>query len=286
MAVQTRTPIYAVVKADAYGLGAAKVAGAIADLVEGWAVFSLAEAIEAKLWELTGKPAIALGPPEDLDPGPWKANHVRPAVSSVEQAEALRSADPIVCVDTGMQRFACPADQLEAVISAGGCREAFTHATNLEHVRRLKELAGNRGLRLHAAATALLHEPQAWLDAVRPGLAMYRYAVRVSAPLIEARESRGPVGYSGFRANRHGVILCGYSNGLRKGPCLVNGQKRRVMEVGMQSAYVELGEGDRAGDEVVLLGDNLDAAEVAASWGCTGHEVLLRLVGAGEREYF
>lgn len=280
IARQTNVEIWAVVKADAYGLGAAIVAEAIADLVAGWCVFSLQEAIDAGLWERTGKPAIALGPPTIGEAEDYLRHHVRPAVSTIEQARRLRSARPILCVDTGMQRFACPPEQIDAVINAGGCTEAFTHATKVEHARRLVELLGGRNLKLHAAASGLLHEPQAHLHAVRPGLALYRGAVRVAAPLVEARESHGPVGYTGFTTNRHGVILCGYAHGLRKGPCLINGHPSRILEVGMQSAYVELAANDQVGDQVVLLGDTLDLEPIAAAWGATPHEVLLRLATA------
>src|SRR5258706_14836 len=116
-------------------------------------------------------------------------------------------------------------------------------------------------------------------------MGMYRGAARVSARLIEARDSRGPSGYSGFVTARHGVIRCGYSNGLRAGPCVVNGERRRVLEVGMQTAFVEIGPRDRVGDEVVLLGGGLSEAEVAAAWGCTAQEALFRLCSAGVREY-
>jgi alanine racemase len=278
-------PVYAVVKADAYGLGATMVAQAIADAVDAWCVFIATEAVEYQLWERTRKPTICLGPPTALDPTFYVQHHVRPAVSDVAEAAALREADPLLCVDTGMQRFSCPPGQIDEAIRAGGCREAFTHAPRLEHARRLVELAGGRGLKLHAAASSLLEEKEAWLDAVRPGFAMYRGAVRVAAPLVEAKDTNGPAGYTGFVSPRVGVIICGYSNGLRKGPCLVNGRKRRILEVGMQSAFVELDPRDREGDEVVLLGDELAAEEVAEAWGCTPHEVLVRLGGAGRREY-
>jgi len=285
IAHRTRVPIYAVIKADAYGLGAARIAQALADVVAGWAVFSLHEAIDADLWRCTGKPSITLGPPLPLDPQPYRDHHVRPAVSSTEQAAALRSADPILCVDTGMQRFGCPPQQIDAVIHAGACREAFTHATRLEHVHALRQMLAGRGLLLHAAASSLLDEPEAYLDAVRPGLALYRDAVTVSLPLIEAHATRGPVGYSGFSATRHGIILCGYAHGLRRGPCLINGNLRQILEVGMQSAYVELADRDRPGDSVTLLGHTLDPATIAAAWSSTPHEVLLRLAAAGERRY-
>lgn len=53
----------------------------------------------------------------------------------------------------------------------------------------------------------------------------------------------------------------------------------------MQSAYVETAERDRAGDEVVLLGDGLTEADVAAGSGSSPHETLVRLCGMGLAEY-
>ena len=43
-----------------------------------------------------------------------------------------RDARPILCVDTGMQRFACAREQIDDVIRAGAIDEAFTHAVTLE----------------------------------------------------------------------------------------------------------------------------------------------------------
>jgi alanine racemase len=114
---------------------------------------------------------------------------------------------------------------------------------------------------------------------------MYRGAVRVATRLVEVRDGRGPAGYGGFVVERHGVVLCGYANGLRKGPCWVNGQRRRIIEVGMQSAYVEVGREDRVGDEVVLLGEGVSIEDVAEAWGTVPHEVLLALTASGQRQY-
>jgi alanine racemase len=285
IARKTGVDVLAVIKADAYGLGAHEVAAAIAEVVAGFCFFSLREVIEAKLDRTWRKPSILLGPPGSMVAQDYVSHDVRPAVSTEEQAKTLRKADPIVCIDAGMQRFACPPELVDRVIAAGNCREAFAHAPALEQVRRLKEITKGKGLRLHAAASSLLNEKEAWLDAVRPGIAIYRDALRVSARLVEVHESRGPAGYTGFISPKFGVILCGYSNGLRKGPCAINGIRQRVLEVGMQSAFVEIGEKDRAGDEVVLLGDELPAENVASEWGCTPHEVIVRLAKSGERQY-
>lgn len=281
----TQTPMIAVIKADGYGLGAAEIAEAIADLVEGFCVFSIAEAIEAQIWRRTAKPCLALGPDAGAGVDDYLKHHVRPSVWTVERAAALRQAAPAVSVDTGMQRFSCPAEQIEAVIAAGACTEAFTHATTLQRVAILLDRAGNRGLKLHAAGSSLLAEPTARLDAVRPGIALYRGAARVFTHLVDERGALGPAGYSGFVAERHGIILAGYSNGLRKGPCSINGRRSKILEVGMQSSYVQTADGDGIGDEVILLGDGLSEAEVAREWNTSEHEVLTRLAGIGRRIY-
>ena len=284
----TGVPLLPVVKANAYGLGIREVAGVLADLAAGFCVLWLAEAVDNGLWALTGRPTISLGTPRmAMEPDDYLDHHVRPAVVTEDEALQLADADPLLSVDVGMQRFACPAERVDRVLRGGLIREAFTHATRVEHVERFLELAGGRGLRLHAAGTSLLGEPRARLDAVRPGLALYQGAARVAARLLEVRESNGPSGYTGWRSatGHHGVIPTGYSHGLRPGPCLVNGERCRIPEVGMQSAFVELGPRDRVGDEVVLLGDGLTEQDVAAAWGVSPHEVLVRLCGLAQPVY-
>jgi alanine racemase len=278
-------PILAVVKCDAYGLGAARVVKTLADVVDGFCVFGLAEAVAAGIWKSTGKVSMTLGPVPGVEADQYIEHRVRPAVWTVERAAALRSARPILSVDTGMQRFSCPPSQVDAVLQAGGCDEAFTHALRPGQVQQLIARVGGRGLRLHAAASALLDEPNARLDAVRPGLALYRGAARVTTALVDVRDTDGPAGYGGFAARRHGIILAGYSNGLRIGPCLVNGRRSRVLEVGMQSAYVEAADSDRTGDEVTLLGDGVTEVELGTASGTSAQDALLRLASAGERSY-
>lgn len=285
IARQTNVPVIAVVKADAYGLGARPVALALRDLVEGFYTFSLAEAAAADLHRATGLPTLALEPKPLDDPAAYLEHGVRPAVWTEDNARRLQRVRPVLSVDTGMQRFAAPPDQVDAILRAGDIREAFTHATRHEHVEKLLAAAGGRGLKLHAAGTALLDEPRAYLHATRPGLAMYRGAVRVTARLVEATDSDQPAGYTGFVIPRHGVILAGYSDGLRKGPCLVNGSRRQILEVGMQSAFVELGPSDRVGDPVTLLGDGLSESDIAPAWATTPQEVLLRLAQLSTRRY-
>ena len=185
--------VIAVAKADAYGLGARPVAETIADLVAGFCVFSLKEALAAALWEVARKPTLSLGPSLDIDAGAnWPQREFGRRSGRWKMRGDCARARPVLSVDTGMQRFACPRADVDAVISAGEIDEAFAHATRIEHVELLSSIAGGRGLRLHAAASSLLDEPAARLDAVRPGMAIYRGAARVSCRLIEVRRRRPP----------------------------------------------------------------------------------------------
>ena len=278
-------PMIAVVKADAYGLGARQVAGAINDVVDAFYVFDAAEAVEYDLFHLTGKRTIALTGRSD-DAADYIRHRIHPAVWTLERAALLKDARPVLSVDCGQQRFGCPLHEVADFTHRTGINEIFTHAITAEQALRFDELTRKiPGSFRHAAGSALLKDSRTWFDAVRPGMALYQGAMRVSTALIEARESHGPAGYTGFTTSHHGVIRCGYSNGLRPGACIVNGSARRIVEVGMQSAFVELGAKDRVGDEVILLGDGLTESDVATQWKCTPQEALMRLSGAGVRSY-
>src|SRR5689334_5573940 len=66
-------PVLAVVKADAYGLGAARIVEAIAEIVEGFCVFDLQEATDAQIYRRSAKRTLALGPPSSMNPADWHA---------------------------------------------------------------------------------------------------------------------------------------------------------------------------------------------------------------------
>lgn len=284
IASRTGVDVIAVVKADGYGLGMVQVARAVRDLVSGFYVFRPSEAIEVELAKHTDRPVIsAMVDGHDADE--LIAHRIHPGVWDEDTARRVRPAGPVLAIDTGQQRFACPADQIDRVLSAGQCREAMTHASTPQQAELFERLTGGRGLRRHAAGTSLLDCDAARFDAVRPGWAMYRGALRVTTRLVDARDSRGPAGYSGFQTPRHGLIIGGYSNGISPGVCLVNGMRRRILEVGMQSAFVELGPDDNTGDEVVLMGDELTEQDVANAWRCSPQEAIYRLARCGRQEY-
>jgi alanine racemase len=288
-AIRARTgvPLIAVVKADAYGLGARRVVEAIHEVADAFYVFDAAEASLYSDVDTQGKFTLAmLGASDDVSD--YVGRRIRPCVWSVGRAKRLGRARPVLSLDTGQRRLGCSPEVAREIVATGVCEEAMTHATTVGQARMLREALGGRVARLHAAGTALLEHPEAWLDATRPGLALYVGAVRVASRLIEVRDVTGPAGYSGFTSStgRLGVIRGGYCDGVRPGGVVsVNGERRAVPEVGMQSAFVELGPNDKAGDEVVLLGDGITEQDVAAAWGTTPHEALVRLAGMGERVY-
>lgn len=265
--------VIGVVKADAYGCGMRRVVEALDDIVSGWYVLHPREAIEAKLSEVSSKHVLAGAPLED-DVDELIRHRIRPAVWNLEMLRRFERADPVLAIDTGMQRFACPASTMDSMIKAHQFDEAFTHAARREQVDLFRQLTGNRFRRLHAAGSALMDDPTCRFDAVRPGIALYRDAVTITTPLVEVRDGAGPVGYSGFESSRHGIILCGFSHGLRVGPCFINGRHQRIIEVGMQSAYVTLNANDRVGDQVELLGKDVPLESIANEWKCTEQEVL------------
>jgi alanine racemase len=288
-AIRARTgvPLIAVVKADAYGLGAKRVVETIHDLADAFYVFDAAEALLYGDVDTNGKFTIAmLGASDDVND--YVSRRIRPCVWDVDRAKSLRRARPVLSLDTGQRRLGCSPEVAREIIATGACNEAMTHATTVEQARMLRETLGGKVARLHAAGTVLLEHPDAWLDATRPGLALYVGAARVRSRLIEVRDATGPAGYSGFTSStgRLGVILGGYSDGVRPGGVVsVNGERRRVPEVGMQSAFVELGPKDKSGDDVVLLGDGITEQDVANAWGTSPHEAIVRLTGMGVKAY-
>lgn len=274
---QTGVGLIAVIKADAYGLGAPRVADTLASVVDEFAYFTLAEAREV------GKPGLITGPAEHA-PAEYDELRVRPTIMHAADAERYAKIPASISVDTGMQRFGCEPADFERLLRHGNVTDVYTHAGAADNVQRLKALVRGRH-RMHAACTALLADPNNWLDAVRPGVGLYRGAMRVSTTLVSVRETRGPVGYTGFSSPHIGIILAGYSNRLAPAAVLINGRRQRLLEIGMNSAYVSTDPRDKPGDEVVLLGDGLTELEVASTLNIREHEVLCRYGACGIRQY-
>lgn len=275
---KTGVRLIAVLKADAYGLGAPQVADTLASVADEFAYFSLYEARQVR------RPGLALGPP-DGDPAEYRELHLRPAVANLTAARRLAGVRVSIKVDASLQRFGCPPEELDALVAACDVEDYFSHSTTPESALRLKAACAGRGRPIHAAATELLNHPETWFDAVRPGLALYRGSVRVTSRLSSVHETTEPIGYSNFTYPRVGIFLAGYSNAVRPGPVLINGRPQRILESGMNTSYVSVAPNDKPGDEVVLLGDGLTEEQLAGHFACRPHEILCRYTTMGPRRY-
>ena len=274
----TGVRLIAVIKADAYGLGASPIADALASIANEFAYFSIHEAREV------GKPGIVLGPLEG-DAAQYRELNLRPVVTNPAEAKHFAGLPVAINLDTGMQRFGCRPAELDDLLSRCQATDIFTHAMALPAAQMLHDVCHGKDQWLHAASTSLLDCPKAWLDGVRPGLALYQNAVRVSTTLHTVRQTTGTIGYTNFEHPHVGIILTGYSNYTLPGPVLINGRRQRILEVGMNTSFVSIDPRDRPGDEVVLLGDGLSEAELATHFGCREHEILCRYTSMGQRSY-
>ena len=196
---RTRGPILAVIKNNGYGAGVVNVARALEPLgaIHGFAVVKLQEAIALRDAGVE-KPVLLMGPADAKEIVEIASRDIAlmvytPIAPALERAaaEAGRPMTVHVCVDTGLGRVGVPHDRalelIRTVARARGVRLAgvmmtFTEdeAFDREQLRRFRALAaGLDGARipsgvLHAASSYTLFQHQdAFLDMVRPGMALY-----------------------------------------------------------------------------------------------------------------
>lgn len=335
--------LMAVVKADGYGHGAARAARAA--LQGGAAALAVATVCEAEALRAAGlgAPVLVLGP---LAGEEWERALAAGAEVTVWTPEAARRAASAAAatgrparahlkIDTGMGRLGARPDDVPALADAAeaaglpvagimthfACadeREGENAGFMREQLLRFRGLAA--GLRrrfpdalLHAAnSAATLRAPEAALDMVRCGIALYGCSpfngdpaedgLRPSMALVswlasvKTLRSRESVGYGrrwrAARGTRVGLVPVGYADGyaraLADGACVLVGGRRVpvVGAVSMDQITVDLGPAgdERVGDEVVLMGAQGDerilAEELAAVRGTINYEITC---GVGAR---
>ena len=202
--------VIAVVKADAYGHGAARVARALAEAgCRRFAVLSVEEGLALREWGIEGS-MLVLGGVHD---GPDLAVEgcLTPVIHHRGHLESLAAAArragtrlPVhVEIDTGMRRMGVPPEEAEALLVAAAAEESldlegvYTHfargdepdpAPTLEQIARFREILA--GARAQGAAPRLVHcahsgglltgktlyDALPEMNAVRPGLMLYGVA--------------------------------------------------------------------------------------------------------------
>ena len=195
----TGGPILAVIKNNGYGGGVVHVARALAGLpqIHGFAVVKLQEAVTLRDAGIR-TPVLLMGPVEEGDLAESARREIAfmvytPIASALTQA-AARSGRPVhvhVCVDTGLGRVGVPHHQALDLIRdlarargviIDGVMMTFTEDQDFdrEQLRRfhslnakLKEAGIRAGLRHAASSYTLFQHRDAFLDLVRPGMALY-----------------------------------------------------------------------------------------------------------------
>ncbi len=192
-------PILAVIKNNGYGLGVANV-GRLLDgdaRITGFAVVKLHEAMTLRVAGIR-KPILLMGPFGDAELIDLSARDIMPMVYRDHGAALDRAAAKIgrplhvhVKVDTGMGRVGVPHDEAPRLLRDLAARRAVRlegvmttltedQAFDRDQVKRLVTLADdlqrdgvNVGRRHAASSFALFQNTDAFLDLVRPGMAIF-----------------------------------------------------------------------------------------------------------------
>jgi alanine racemase len=332
-----QTDVWGVVKADAYGHGAVPVATAMVEAgVAGLCVALVEEGLELRAAGITA-PVLVMSGVYRAGLDEALAAGLTPVIYDESQLEflaSLRSAARVhLKCDTGMARLGITAAELPRVaariaamphVTVDGLMTHFASAdlddasfttVQLERFAEAREVVARAGLHprvFHAAnSAAAFRFPEARMDLVRPGIALYGVApfphegpallpaFRLRTEIIALRDvaAGASVGYAGAyvtgRASIVATVPIGYADGFfrrlsSEAEVLVGGVRARVIgNVSMDMASIDVSHiarttGVNVGDEVVLLGaqrgaggaDMIRAEEIAARVGTIPYEVL------------
>jgi alanine racemase len=192
-------PILAVIKNNGYGLGVANVAQLLEQQPEvfGYAVVKFHEAVSLRDAGVR-KPILLLGPFDEQNLADAVARNIMPMVytplGNALDKMAAKTQKPVplhICIDTGIGRVGVPYHEAAPLVRdlAGrksvqiqGTMMTFTEDPDFdnEQLRRFNEFCSSfesQGIALgkkHAASSfTLFQHPDAFLDMVRPGMAIY-----------------------------------------------------------------------------------------------------------------
>lgn len=313
-ALRDRHPgaVAAVVKADAYGLGAAPVARALyAAGCRHFFTAHLAEAVALRP-HLPGALLAALHPPQPRQAAHFAAHAITPVIAAAEDLDHVHGK-VILHVDTGLHRLGLPLACL-AAIPAERLLYVMTHlvaaerpddpANSAQAARFATVRAAFPGVPTSFAnSSGLFLGPAFASDLARPGAALYglnptpdrpnpmRPAVHLAARVLQVRDipAGAGVGYNATwiapRPSRIATIAVGYADGW---PRALSGRGHASFDgapvplVGRVSMDLTTYDATdhpaiRPGVWLDLLGPGRDADAVAADAGTNGYEILTAL---------
>lgn len=335
------TEIIGVVKADGYGHGALEVSKVLlANGVSTLAVATLSEAIalrdagiQCPIIMLGLTPWIYIHELIRYDLTPVMASYMDTRLLSTLAVEAKKTVEILIAVETGMGRIGFMPGK-ESVTEIKGISQLpnikikgiFSHFSTADEEDKtfsklqltifekffsdLKEAGVSIRYRTHANSAAIMEIPEAYFDAVRPGIILYGCypSEQVDKSLLDLRPAmalkanivflkRVPAGYPisygrKFITQRETLIATlplGYADGYPrylsgKGRVIVNGEFAPVVgNICMDQCMIDVTDipGVRKYDEVVLIGTQGDktilADEIAEKTGTINYEIVCRI---------
>lgn len=313
LAARTAGDTAAVVKADGYGLGAARVAAALAEAGARTFFVALAEEGAALRRALGPGPVINVlsGHMEGDTPLLEEAALV-PMLNSPEQVlrhiERLPSALYGVQLDTGMNRLGLEPDGWAAlrselrgahlVMSHLACADDPASEMNAQQLQCFTEMTAGISARRSLAATGgILLGPDYHFDLTRPGIGLYgglpfaeaAPVIRLSLPVIQTRDvAPGEVvGYSATwraeRPSRIATLAAGYADGVLRG---LSGKLMlwagaqpcpAVGRISMDMIGVDVTDLETVPEALDLFGPHQGVDVVAEAAGTIGYEMLTSL---------
>ena len=345
--------VMAVVKADAYGHGMARIAQEARSIGIPWlGVALLSEARALRQSGDTGRVLAWLWAPGDPDLESCLASDVDISVSSLwSLAEVAEHAQRVgvrarvhLKVDTGLSRNGASVDDWAGLVSAA--REAqdagaievigvWSHLANADlpgdssvddqraQFEAASAVAIDSGLdpevRHLANTAAALGYPETRYDLVRLGIGMYGVppstpgsaaalgltsvmTLRSRLALVKMIPAGQSVSYGSSwtaqRATRVGLVPLGYADGVPRSASgraevLLAGVRCPVIgRIAMDQFVIAINDridDARAGDEVVVFGDEASGAPTADDWAVAsdsiGYEIVTRVSGRVPRRY-
>lgn len=320
MAAASRAEMMPVVKADAYGLGAAKVVRTLMD--EGCTSFFVAYESQAHALRKAGLDATFYCYNARIGAGAYD-QHVRPVLHCPGDLEAWPGGPCGAQVDVGMQRLGLAPSDLTRLgtytdvaivtchLSDAGNPASPRNVQQQELFRSLlpsvRKAFPNARLSLSATGGVMLGVDQ-HEDIIRPGIGLFggspgmqpalEPVAALTARVLALRKvPKGtPVGYDGkWVADRDSTIATlsiGYADGLPrslsgKGSVILNAARCPIVgAVSMDLTTVDVTDRTASvGDWAEVFGKTILLDDVAASAGTIGYEVLTGLVGRTRRLY-
>jgi alanine racemase len=323
LAAQSDTETGAVVKADAYGLGMARVARTLAG--EGARRFFVALAEEGIIL----RKVLGEGPEINIFSGHMdgdapllKAGRLTPMINSIDQmlrhVEALPGHTFGIQLDSGMNRLGMEKREWSAlrdvalsqkpslVMSHLACADEPDHPMNAHQLNVFQQMTdGIEAPRSLSATGGILLGPEFHFEVTRPGIGVYGgrpfgdalAVAHLSIPVIQIRDvdAGESVGYGNTwvarEPTRVATISAGYADGILRamGPkaCVHSGETRCNIlgRISMDLIGVDVTHLKEPPDTLDLMGRQQGIDKLADAAGTIGYEILTSLGARYERRY-